>query len=53
VWLVITAVCAERDARRGQRSRSVRLLLTSGILITVFTAHLGGLLDRGEDFFNY
>jgi mono/diheme cytochrome c family protein/uncharacterized membrane protein len=53
VWLVITAVCAERDARSGTRSRSVRLLLMLGILITAITAHLGGLLDRGEDFFSY
>ncbi len=53
VWLVITAFCAERDARRGIRSQSVRFLLMFGILITAITAHLGGLLDRGEDFFSY
>src|SRR5207237_2688832 len=52
-WLVITAACAQRDARRGGRSRPVRLLLTSGILITALTAHLGGLLARGQDFFTY
>jgi uncharacterized membrane protein len=52
-WLVITAVCAECDARRGVRSRWVRLLLTAGILITALTAHFGGLLDRGADFFSY
>jgi uncharacterized membrane protein/mono/diheme cytochrome c family protein len=53
LWLVITAVCAERDSRHGSRSQSVRLLLLSGILITALTAHLGGLLDRGVDFFTY
>ena len=53
LWLVITAVCAERDSRRGSRSQSVRLLLMSGILITALTAHLGGLIDRGVDFFAY
>jgi disulfide bond formation protein DsbB len=53
LWLVITAICAERDARQGKRSRSVRLLLAAVILVTVITAHLGGLLDHGEDFFNY
>ena len=31
----------------------VRLLLMSGVLITALTAHLGGLLDRGGDFFTY
>ena len=53
VWLVITAVCTQRDARRGARSRPVWLLLTSGVLITALTAHLGGLLARGQDFFTY
>jgi uncharacterized membrane protein/mono/diheme cytochrome c family protein len=53
VWLVITAICVERDARSGVRSRAVWLLITSGVLVTAFTAHLGGLLDRGGDFFNF
>jgi uncharacterized membrane protein/mono/diheme cytochrome c family protein len=53
LWLIVTAVCAERDARRGARSLGTRLLLTSAVLITALTAHLGGLLDRGGDFFTY
>jgi uncharacterized membrane protein/mono/diheme cytochrome c family protein len=53
VWLVITAVCAEWDARRGVRSRRVRLLLAAAILITVLTAHFGGLLAHGEEFITY
>jgi uncharacterized membrane protein len=53
VWLVIMAVCAEGDARRQMRSRRVRLLLITGILVTALTAHLGGLLAHGEDFFTY
>jgi hypothetical protein len=53
VWLVLTAVCAERDARRQVRSRRVQLLLAAGILITGLTAHLGGLLTHGKDFFTY
>ncbi len=52
-WLVITAIAAERDSRRGLRSNFVRLLLMLGIVMTATTAHLGGLLDRGTDFFNY
>jgi uncharacterized membrane protein len=53
VWLVLTALCAERDARRGARSRIVHIVLAVGILITALTAHLGGLLAHGEDFFQY
>ncbi len=53
VALVITAVCAERDARRGVRSWRVWLLLTAGVLITALTAHFGGLLAQGGDFFTY
>jgi mono/diheme cytochrome c family protein/uncharacterized membrane protein len=53
LFMVVTACCAERDARRGMRSRRVRLLLTFAILLIALTAHLGGLLDRGEDFFTY
>jgi hypothetical protein len=51
--LVITAICAERDARRGARSRYVQLLMMSAALVTALTAHLGGLLSRGTDFFSY
>jgi uncharacterized membrane protein/mono/diheme cytochrome c family protein len=53
VLLVITAICTERDARSGVRSRRMLLLLTSSVIITGLTAHLGGLLDRGGDFFTY
>jgi uncharacterized membrane protein/mono/diheme cytochrome c family protein len=53
VWLLVTAVCAESDARRGARSRGVWLLLASGVLIVALTAHLGGLLANGVDFFGY
>jgi uncharacterized membrane protein/mono/diheme cytochrome c family protein len=52
-WLVMTAIFAERDARRGSRSLRVRLLLVSGVLVTTITAHFGGLLTHGRDFFNY
>jgi mono/diheme cytochrome c family protein/uncharacterized membrane protein len=53
MWLVIAAVCAERDAHRRIRSQRVRLLLGAGVLITALTAHVGGLLARGRDFFAY
>jgi hypothetical protein len=31
----------------------VWFLLTAGTLMTALTAHLGGLLAHGEDFFTY
>lgn len=52
VWLVLTAVVAERDVRSGTRLRT-RVLLAVGVLLTALTAHLGGLLDRGADFFDW
>jgi uncharacterized membrane protein len=52
-WLMITSIVAERDARRGFRSRWMQLLLIFGIIVIGVTAHLGGLLSRGRDFFGY
>jgi mono/diheme cytochrome c family protein len=53
VWLTITATCAEWDARRQARSRVVQVLIFAGVIITAVTAHLGGLLAHGNDFFDY
>ena len=53
VWLVLTAICSERDARRRARSWSVWLLLAAGIGFTALTAHFGGLLAHGSDFMTY
>jgi mono/diheme cytochrome c family protein len=53
MWLLITAVCSECDTRRGVRNPAVRLLLMSGVLLTALSAHAGGLLAHGEDFFTY
>ncbi len=53
VWLTITAVAAENDSRRHVRTIRVRLLLAAGITLTALTAHLGGLLVHGDDFFAY
>jgi uncharacterized membrane protein/mono/diheme cytochrome c family protein len=52
VWIVLTAVVAWRDARRGT-SRHMRVMLVVAVLLTMLTAHLGGLLDRGVDFFDW
>jgi uncharacterized membrane protein/mono/diheme cytochrome c family protein len=53
VWIVLTAVFAERDARRQVRTWRVRFLLATGILLTTLAAHFGGLLAQGSDFFTY
>jgi hypothetical protein len=31
----------------------MRVMLVVGVLLTMLTAHLGGLLDRGVDFFDW
>lgn len=51
--LVVTALCAERDDLRYGRGLCVRLLLLLCVPLTALTAHLGGLLGRGGDFFPY
>jgi mono/diheme cytochrome c family protein len=53
VWVIGTALGARWDARRGMRSRSVRAALVVGILLVVVTAHLGGLMAHGRDFFDW
>jgi uncharacterized membrane protein len=52
IWLVLTAVAAVRDARRGASGRT-RVMLAVAVLLTILTAHLGGLLDRGVEFFDW
>jgi uncharacterized membrane protein len=53
VLLVLTAVFAERDARRQVRTWWVRFLLATGVLLTALAAHFGGLLAQGSNFFAY
>jgi hypothetical protein len=53
VWVLGTALGARWDARRGVRSRGVRTALVVGILLVVVTAHLGGLMTHGRDFFDW
>ena len=50
--LVVAAVCNERDARRGVRSRVVRVLIFAAMLLTGVAAHFGGLLVHGADFYS-
>jgi hypothetical protein len=51
LWVVVTAVCSERDARRGERGLDTRVLLFVGALLIGLTGHFGGILAHGEDFF--
>lgn len=53
IWVIGTALCAARDVRRGPRSRGTRGALVIGIAIVVATAHFGGLMTHGRDFFNW
>ena len=52
VWVLGTALCATRDARYGVRSRSVQVALAVAILLVIATAHAGGLMAHGSDFFD-
>ncbi len=53
LWLVLTAACGEIDVRRGVRGPLVRFMLAVGIVLMAIAAHLGGVLDRGRDFFEW
>jgi mono/diheme cytochrome c family protein len=46
------AVISERDSRRRQRSGLFRVLLWSGTFLVAATAHFGGLMVHGNDFFD-
>jgi hypothetical protein len=51
LWVAATVICSERDVRRGVRSGHTRVLLFVGALLIGLTAHFGGILVHGEDFF--
>lgn len=50
-WLLVAALWFRRDRRRGARSRGGRLALVAAGLFVTATAHAGGLLAHGRDFF--
>jgi hypothetical protein len=52
-WVVATAVLSELDARRGVRSWGVCLLLLVAALLIGITAHFGGLMAHGTDFYDW
>jgi mono/diheme cytochrome c family protein len=53
VWVVVAALYARRVARRGVRSWLVRGTLVIAILLIVATAHAGGLLAHGSNFYDW
>jgi hypothetical protein len=53
VWAAAIAVVSERESRSGRRTVFFRLLLWSGTLMTVATAHFGGVLVHGTEFFDW
>ena len=52
-WVVVVAVSSEMDARRGARSWGTRVLLLTGVVLVGVTAHFGGLMVHGTDFFDW
>jgi hypothetical protein len=52
-WTVALAVSSEVDARRGLRSWRTRVLLLAGVLLVGVTAHFGGLMVHGKDFYDW
>ncbi|QJW94385.1 c-type cytochrome domain-containing protein [Frigoriglobus tundricola] len=53
IWVVGTACGAARDVRGGRRSRGVRVALAIGTVLVVGTAHFGGLMAHGRDYFDW
>ncbi|MBN9119646.1 MAG: hypothetical protein J0I06_10910 [Planctomycetes bacterium] len=53
VWVIFAAWCSRRDARRGARSSCGRIALAVSVLLVVATAHAGGLLAHGREFFDW
>jgi hypothetical protein len=52
-WSVAIAASSELDARRGARSAATRALLLAGVVLVGVTAHLGGLMVHGRDFYDW
>jgi uncharacterized membrane protein/mono/diheme cytochrome c family protein len=51
--IIGAAICCELDHRRNKGSRLFRALVVAAVLLTVATAHIGGLLAHGADFFSW
>lgn len=51
--IVAVAAYAERQAARQPRRRTLQPMPAAAVVLTAVTAHLGGLLIPGPDFFAY
>jgi hypothetical protein len=52
IWSIGAALLSERDERRGSRSLWFRAWLLMGAFLVAASAHLGGILVHGEDYFS-
>ena len=52
LWSIVAALLSERDERRGTRSLWFRAWLLMGACLVAASAHLGGVLVHGEDYFS-
>jgi mono/diheme cytochrome c family protein len=52
-WVVVTAILARLDTKHGARSLRVRVALIVGSGVVAMTAHLGGLMAHGSNFFDW
>jgi uncharacterized membrane protein len=53
LWSVGLLLASELDSCRGERSVLFRILLWTGAVLTIATAHYGGLLVHGDQFFDW
>ena len=51
LWSIGIVLLSERDSRRCHRSSMFRILLWPGASLVAITAHFGGLLVHGSNFF--
>lgn len=52
LWSIVAALLSERDERHGNRSLWFRAWLLIGAFLVAASAHLGGVLVHGENYFS-
>ena len=53
VCAALIALASERESRRGHRTLLFRIILCAGAALVAITAHFGGLLVHGRNFFDW
>jgi uncharacterized membrane protein len=51
LWSLGVFLVSERDSYRGRRSVLFRMVLAGGAALVIVTAHLGGTMVHGDQFF--